>query len=99
LDANVKKNYITRTDDGKIRYNAANLGGSTGDIYTRVSGEYSGLGLELLEPLRPLITSNIMHRVLSCIKEDRNAIAMELLNLSTLDQLAYTIRKRFSLRM
>lgn len=98
LKENVKKSYIARTDeDGEALHNAANMGGLVGQ-QCRITrgGDYEDLTVELLSPLRPLVTSETMKRVLLALRKEAATTALELLSLSSMEELLYVIDLWFS---
>lgn len=93
LKENTKKSFVVRTDeDGVARRNAANLGATVGQ-QTRITrgGDYEGLTVEILSPLRPLVTDETMRRVLLALRKEAVTTALELLSLSSVEEMFYVI--------
>jgi hypothetical protein len=78
--------------DGKPYPNVANLGGKLGDIVKLMrGGEYSGIAVELLEDLRPILTDNFVIRILTMLKKEDYITPINILNLASLEQLFYIL--------
>lgn len=96
VQKSLKKSYETYEYNGKPIPNLANIGGKKDDVAKRErSGEYSGIAVKLLENLRPILTGNFVIRLLTILKKEDYITPLELLKLTTLDQLQYILHKWF----
>ncbi|XWV24654.1 putative helicase [Tupanvirus deep ocean] len=91
-----KKSYQAYYRNGQLVPNLANLGGKIGEIVKRDRpGEYYGLAVQLLEDFKPLLTDRFVIRILSMLKREDYVTPLELLGLSSLDQLQYILHTWF----
>lgn len=98
VEKTTKKNYQAHYRNGKLVPNVANLGGKIGDILKiERSGEYEGLAVQLMEDLKPLLTDRIILRILSMLKKEDYTMPLNILGLSSLDQLQYVLDQWFKL--
>ncbi len=98
VEKTTKKNYQARYKNGQLVPNVANLGGKIGDIVKiERSGEYEGLAVQLMEDLKPLLTDRIIIRILTMLKKEDYATPLNILGLSSLDQLQYVMHQWFTL--
>lgn len=96
IDKSIKKSYQAYEHDGKLVPNVANLGGHIGNIAKlERSGEYYGIAVEFLEDVKPLLTDRFVIRLLSMLNKEDYITPLELLNLSSMDQLQYILHTWF----
>ena len=93
----VKKHFQTRMEDGVPAPIVANLGVEAGQFITRTRGEYEGLMLQVLGPIKPLITSNTMERAITAMSKQQYMVALDILSLASISELLYTINKWYLL--
>ena len=96
IEKSVKKNYQARKNNGKLTPNVANLGAKIGEIAKlERSGEYNGIAVEFLENTKPLLTDHFVIRILKMLKNEDYTTPLELLGISTLDELQYILHTWF----
>ncbi|CAH6421624.1 Helicase [uncultured virus] len=95
-EAKTKPSFRAYEIDGKPRPNIANLGGKIGDVVKiERSGEYMGLAVELLYDQKPLLTDIYMHRLLSMLEREDFVTPLELMAITSLEQLHYILYRWF----
>lgn len=93
-----KTSRLAYVDNGQLMPNVANLGGKVGDIAKlQRYGEYYGIAVQLMESLKPLLTDRFVIRLLSMLKKEDYITPLEMLNLTSLDQLQYILDKWFEI--
>jgi hypothetical protein len=98
VEKTTKKNYQARYQNGHLVPNVANLGGKIGDIVkVERSGEYSGLAVQLMEDIKPLLTDRIILKILTMYKKEDYMTPLNILGLSTMEQLQYVLHQWFTL--
>ena len=84
-------------NDKKLIPNISNLGGKVGDIAKlERNGEYYGISVELLEPVKPLLTDNFIKKILNLLKKEDYITPLTLIQVDSLDKLKYILHKWFS---
>ena len=95
-EKSTNKNFRARIHNGHLVPSVANFGGKIGDVVKlERSGEYNGIGVELMENLKPLLTDHFIVRILTMLKKEDYMTPLHILNLSGLDQLQYILHKWF----
>lgn len=98
VEKSTKATYITYKKGNRAVNNVANLGAKIGDVVKlERSGEYYGIAVEIMEDLKPLLTSDFVIRILSMLKKEDYITPASILNLSSLDQLLYILHYWFSI--
>jgi len=96
IESHSKNSYQGVEINGKLRPNVANLGAKAGDIAKlERSGEYYGIAVEFLGDVKPLLTSQLIIRILNLLKNEDYVTPMTILNLINLDQLKYILHEWF----
>ncbi len=90
---NVKKSYQTDVDDqGKPVMSVANHGAKSGQkIRIDRGGEYSGITVEVLEDMVPLLTENWIMKITAMIEKEEYATPLHLFRLKSIDELTYML--------
>jgi hypothetical protein len=93
---NTRRNYHTYVSNNKEIPNVANLGGKVGDVFKlERNGEYYGISVELLENLRPILTQNLVLRILKMLRDENYTSVLSILDLHSLDELYYVLHHWF----
>lgn len=91
-----KKNYSTYVSNGKPIPNLANLGGKVGDVFKlQREGEYNGIAVEIMEPLRPILTQHFVQRILFMLKNEDYMTILQILDLNSIDEIYYILHTWF----
>lgn len=83
IKKNTKPSYQARYDDNnKLEQNIANFGLQIDDRAIREGGEYNGIIISALEPIKPLLTDYRIIKAIEFIKEEKLFEASRVLNLN-----------------
>ena len=93
VETNTKNGYEAAIHESKIVDNLANVGGRRGEIFKlNRPGEYNGLAIELLENVKPLLTNNLIIRILKMISTEDFNTPLNILGLVEIDELLYILK-------
>ena len=94
VNESTKKSHVAYNHNGQLVPNVANLGAKAGDIAKlERQGEYYGISVEFLEDAKPLLTDRFIVRILTLLKKEDYITPLELLRVTSADQLKYVIDK------
>lgn len=92
VEKSTKKSFRAYYHDGVLVPNVANMGGKIGSIAKlERSGEYYGITVQLLEPLKPLLTDRLVIKILSMLGHEDYLTPLSLFGLTKIDQLIYIL--------
>ncbi|BCS82730.1 helicase [Cotonvirus japonicus] len=92
VETSTRKKLIAREFNGKLVANIANFGGKKGNhVKLQRNGEYYGIGVELLEDVKQLLTDKLVIRILKLLGQENYSTPLNILGLTSLDELQYIL--------
>lgn len=92
VETSTKHHFIAIEFNKKPVNNIANLGAKVNQkARLERSGEYYGIGVEILESIRPLLTNRLISKILKLLKQENLTSPLKILDLNSLDELHYVL--------
>jgi hypothetical protein len=94
---NTKSHFVYNKEKDTNGKTIILLGAKSGDIAKlERNGEFYGIAVEILDPIKPLLTDVVITKVLKMLKKENYATVLEILHITSLEEIWYILHKWFT---